>query len=410
MGNTASHSTTTNSKKSDNKSQHKDQIYEQIIGSLSKICTDDQFPLNIFRQKADISTHHRIIEIVLSPRLSDEFSSLIVQLYWNNRSTISRDDVTKLIRDCCVFDLKQVLSEHGSTVESNMIENNCFMALTNSIGTVENTQIEQEEFYRWIRVQFPTLFYCLELWLRKNATLAETTKESASNRTLMKMDNILNPTWVWLLAHQLPIVYLSADNTCTNLFDRMSSLLHGRMWDHLYNSHRDGASLNRFQHHIFGYKAALVMLFEISDGYLFCLCCDEEFRESPKYFGGIQTCLLQLKPVFKLILEGSHIIFMNTKLRSISTLGLCVGRDHGHTFLSIDEDFFNVKHINGEGRLVAIDVWGTGGKKSSEEQNDMRQWEERQVEKSRKVKRSYEEEEAVLNMAGIETRHAQDQF
>ena len=77
---------------------------------------------------------------------------------------------------------------------------------------------------------------------------------------------------------------------------------------------------------------------------------------------------------------------MNTKLRSISTLGLCVGRDHGHTFLSIDEDFFNVKHINGEGRLVAIDVWGTGGKKSSEEQNDMRQWEERQVEKSRKVK------------------------
>ena len=77
---------------------------------------------------------------------------------------------------------------------------------------------------------------------------------------------------------------------------------------------------------------------------------------------------------------------MNTKLRSMSTLGLSVGRDHAHTFLSIDEDFFNVKHINGEGRLVAIDVWGTGGKKSCEEQNDMRQWEERQVEKSRKVK------------------------
>lgn len=66
------------------------------------------------------------------------------------------------------------------------------------------------------------------------------------------------------------------------------------MWDHLYDSHRDGSSLNRyehflivfsifdlidrFQHHIFGYKAPIVILFEISDGYLFCLCCDEEFR------------------------------------------------------------------------------------------------------------------------------------
>ncbi len=39
------------------------------------------------------------------------------------------------------------------------------------------------------------------------------------------MNNILNPTWVWLLTHHLPILYLSADNTCTNLFERMSSVL-----------------------------------------------------------------------------------------------------------------------------------------------------------------------------------------
>ncbi|UJR25140.1 hypothetical protein I4U23_006499 [Adineta vaga] len=383
MGNTSSNTTTTHSKTSEIDAQQKTKIYEQILYLLSQSCTDDQFPLNIFHQKADISTHHRIIEIVSTPRQSDEFSNLLVKLYWNNRPTISRDDVTKLIHDC---------------------------SLTNSISTSANSQMEQEEFYHWVRVQFPTLFYGLELWLRKHATSTESIKGSATNRTLMQMNNILNPTWVWLLTHQLPISYLSADNSCTNLFDRMSSVLHGRMWDHLYNSHQDGASLNRFQHHIFGYKASLVMLFEVSDGYLFCLCCDEEFRESPKYFGGIQTCLLQLKPVFKLVLEGPHTIFMNTKLRSMSTLGLCVGRDHSHTFLNIDEDFFNVKHINGDGRLVAIDVWGVGGKKSAEEQQDLRHWEEKQVEKSRKVKRSYEEEEAVLNMAGIETRHNKDQF
>lgn len=76
---------------------------------------------------------------------------------------------------------------------------------------------------------------------------------------------------------------------------------------------------------------------------------------------------------------------MNTKLRSMSTLGLSVGRDATHSYLSIDEDFFNAKHLNGQGRVVAIDVWGTGGKKSADAQDDMRQWEDRQVEKSRKV-------------------------
>ena len=80
---------------------------------------------------------------------------------------------------------------------------------------------------------------------------------------------------------------------------------------------------------------------------------------------------------------------MNTKLRGVSELGLFIGRDHTHRFLSIDGDFFNAKHLHGEGRLVAIDVWGVGGKASAEEQDSMRQWEDKQIEKTRKVKMQY---------------------
>ena len=77
---------------------------------------------------------------------------------------------------------------------------------------------------------------------------------------------------------------------------------------------------------------------------------------------------------------------MNTKLRGVSELGLFIGRDRTRPFLNLDGDFFNAKHLNGEGRVVAIDVWGVGGKASAEEQDNMRQWEDRQIEKSRKVK------------------------
>ncbi|CAF3736750.1 unnamed protein product [Adineta steineri] len=415
MGNQSSQSETkSHSKESEITSEQKSTIIEQIIQLLSPLCTDDQFPLCIFHQRTDKTSHYRIIEILSSIRQSDEFPNILIKLYWNDRASISRDDVTKLFRDCCMFDLKQAMANNINQFQTNMLDNECFLALTNSIGKITNLEITPEEFSNWMRVQFPTLFYGFEMWLRKNSVLNKTSSTnqeiSASNNSIITMNNVLNPTWIWLLTYHLPNLYLSADNTCTNLVEKMSSILHGRMWDHLYDSHRDGSSLNRFQHHIFGYKAPIIILFEISDGYLFCLCCDEEFRESPKHFGGIQSCLLQLKPVFKVVLEGPNIIFMNTKLRGVSALGLFIGRDHTHTFLNIDGDFFNVKHINGEGRLAAIDVWGAGGTKSADEQKDIRQWENKQVEKSRKVKRSYEEEEAILNMAGIETRRAQDQF
>jgi len=82
-------------------------------------------------------------------------------------------DVTKLFRDCCMFDLKQAMINDIKTVESNMLDNECFSALTNNIGTITTSEIEQEQFYQWVRVQFPTLFYGFEIWLRKNSTLAE---------------------------------------------------------------------------------------------------------------------------------------------------------------------------------------------------------------------------------------------
>jgi hypothetical protein len=77
--------------------------------------------------------------------------------------------VTKLFRDCCIFDLKQAaLPEDVNKFQLNMLDNECFLALTNSIGTITTSGIEQEQFYRWVRVQFPTLFYGVEMWLRKN--------------------------------------------------------------------------------------------------------------------------------------------------------------------------------------------------------------------------------------------------
>jgi hypothetical protein len=80
-------------------------------------------------------------------------------------------DVTKLFRDCCIFDLKQALTDNFKDDQIKTLDNDCFSSLTNSIGTITTTEIEQEQFHQWVRLQFPTLFYGFEMWLRKNAIL-----------------------------------------------------------------------------------------------------------------------------------------------------------------------------------------------------------------------------------------------
>ncbi len=87
-------------------------------------------------------------------------------------------DVTKLFRNCCMFDLKQAMTDDIKKFETGTLDSECFSALTNTIGTITTSEIEQEQFYQWVRVQFPTLFYGFEMWLRKNSTLAKSNAAS----------------------------------------------------------------------------------------------------------------------------------------------------------------------------------------------------------------------------------------
>lgn len=94
-------------------------------------------------------------------------------------------DVIKLFRDCCMFDLKQALTDFQNKFDNNMLDNECFSALTKNVEP-KSAEIGQEQFYNWVRVQFPTLFYGLELWLRKISRLAKTHNESSEASAKVK--------------------------------------------------------------------------------------------------------------------------------------------------------------------------------------------------------------------------------
>ncbi|CAF3558384.1 unnamed protein product [Rotaria socialis] len=150
MGNTLqSSSRPSNASQIEQTSNKNPHIYEEILRLLSLLCNDDQFPLSIIRQKNNVSSDHEIIDSLSSAMKSEEFSMLLIKLIWNDRTSISRNELTKLFYDCCQFDLKQALKENVNLLQPTMLDNECFSALTNSIGTSKSSEIEQEQFYQW---------------------------------------------------------------------------------------------------------------------------------------------------------------------------------------------------------------------------------------------------------------------
>jgi len=103
-----------------------------------------------------------------------------------------------------MFDLKQALSNDVKQFETSMLDNECFLALTNTIGTITTSEIEQEQFYQWVRVQYPALFYGFEMWLRKNSTLAKSdtaSPEAAASVYCFIKTTILHFYFIFRIVH-----------------------------------------------------------------------------------------------------------------------------------------------------------------------------------------------------------------
>lgn len=81
-----------------------------------------------------------------------------------------------------MFDLKQALIDDKDKFNNNILDNECFSALAKNVESTTN-EIGQEQFFNWVRVNFPTLFYGLELWLRKSSILTKTHNPSAETST-----------------------------------------------------------------------------------------------------------------------------------------------------------------------------------------------------------------------------------
>ena len=108
-------------------------------------------------------------------------------------------------------------------------------------------------------------------------------------------------------------------------------------------------------------------------------------------------------------------------------LGLIYGYSLLKPVLKIDEHFQSVEHyldveqeedgvtvkksIRKSDKIYQVEVYGCGSTKAAQEQESMKKWESKQIEKMKTAKLNAEwgenADKAILDLAGIQTEHSQ---
>ncbi|XP_064612544.1 uncharacterized protein LOC135476446 [Liolophura sinensis] len=182
-------------------------------------------------------------------------------------------------------------------------------------------------------------------------------------------------------------------------------------WSLLYSSNDHGLSANRFSYHVTSYHGPSVMLIAFEGNHVYCVASDTEWREDGSVFGGADCQLIQVSPSYRVIQVGAGLFLWNEKSRD-KRRGIQIGKDSKTPPIFIPRDFDTVQHYGVDCRLHSIEVWSVGNQATKLAQMKQKQWEKKEVEKSRQQKLrldpNWEEnpDKAILEWGGIHTSHA----
>ncbi|KAK0071664.1 hypothetical protein PV325_012531, partial [Microctonus aethiopoides] len=159
------------------------------------------------------------------------------------------------------------------------------------------------------------------------------------------------------------------DNTSEVLAAKLSRNPCPSHWTLLYSSDEHGTGANRFLHHIIGYKGPTILFIKGDSGnneyVTYCVCSTMEWRESHLYWGDDDSMIIELQPSYKII---EH--------------------DPRNPFVNIDQSFNSVSFGDAPHRIMSIEAWGCGDRKSREKQIEIKKWQVKEAEKQRVVKLS----------------------
>ncbi|CAG5133172.1 unnamed protein product [Candidula unifasciata] len=257
------------------------------------------------------------------------------------------------------------------------------------------TEINHDEFSKWLNESCPHLFHSVHNWVSKILTGSSLPQEMEVARVpqlegVVGTNNCTSMAILWLLSITLPAIYTkpppnpTADGASSSTKDPMltSMLLLRKMarlslvqgWKLLYNSSEHGLSLNRFNNHVSAYNAPTVNFMAFEGRNLYCLAVDRSWSEGPNKFGGADCMLIQLFPVYRVVQAGPKMVRWNENAKEFPK-GISVGCDGKSEVLRLTPEFDKIYHYSAPCEIHKIEVLGCGAETALQAQKSQKDWE-----------------------------------
>uniref|UniRef100_A0A1B6FL81 TLDc domain-containing protein n=1 Tax=Cuerna arida TaxID=1464854 RepID=A0A1B6FL81_9HEMI len=229
-----------------------------------------------------------------------------------------------------------------------------------------------------------------------------------------KTQPLLPVSQVWILAATLPPLYTKPSHhsptSSTNGFSMQNYLAKildlscPSHWTLLYNSLQHGLGANRFSHHVLSYRGPTLTFLRGEQDTEFCIGATQEWQESHLYWGGEESIIIQILPLYHVVQRGPKLLYLNMKIRGYPK-GIRAGLDPRKPSLDINDSFTVMTYKGIPYQLQTVEVWGCGTPQSREMQLDIKKWEVKQAERQRVVKLSANEwsdhpDRYLLELAG----------
>nr|XP_045613181.1 uncharacterized protein LOC123767536 [Procambarus clarkii] len=239
-----------------------------------------------------------------------------IKVFARHEEKIEKQDVYELI-----FAAYQISTASQRTC---CMPDDILMSVVNSAMHGKES-VNTKYLHSWVCHHCPRLVMWLHRYITHiltvgHRTIPDNTEEKEADQDTPILDCpsktscvTLHPALIWLLTGSLPTIYTkqqkknnlpSSNNLLMDphvFISRMISAVSPTHWMQLYNSDNHGLSINRLQHHVFGYNSPTMMFITAEGGNLFCLASDVGWRDSKHFWGGENCLCMQLTPEYKII-------------------------------------------------------------------------------------------------------------
>ncbi|KAK7082244.1 hypothetical protein SK128_024687 [Halocaridina rubra] len=321
-----------------------------------------------------------------------------IKVYSKEKDKIEKNDVLDLVQSA----YEMAKSAHRMCC----LPDNILMAVVKAIMHGKES-VNAKYLHSWICQHCPRLVMWMHRYITHMLTVGHRTiplntdeKEDDTDTPILDCEHTstcinLHPALIWLLTCTLPTLYTKPQSknvppshsimTDPHVFiEKMISATSPTHWLPLYNSDTDGMSMNRFQHHVFGYNGPTLIFITAEDENMFCIAADDSWKDSKHFWGREHSYCLQLTPEYKVVESGPKILYFNLTSRGFPT-GFQVGQDFTNRALTIDLDLTTVTYRGAPYKIQALEVWGCGTVEARDAQIELKKHEIRDTEKRKKI-------------------------